>query len=87
MPFQPKSSYTYNDLGLVPRNKSSVARRDGVNPKTDFLGIQLDLPILLAPMETVVGYDMAVRVRELGGLAILPRYYEFNKTLELVMNW
>jgi len=86
MPFQPRPSYTYNDLGLMPKDKSTVASRSGddVDPSMDFLGLGLELPILAAPMETVVGERLAGEMRRLGGVAILPRYKDFQRLYDTI---
>ena len=73
-PFQPKTSYTYDDIGLVPRQRSMVkSRKTNTDPSVDFLGTKLSLPILGAPMTKVVGLIMARELNRLGGLAFLPR--------------
>lgn len=84
--FSPKPSYTYNDIGLVPRNKSKQLSRNDVDPSEWFLNSYLKLPIILAPMETVVGVEMAkaIKVNALGGQCVLPRLTTLNATHELV---
>lgn len=77
----PRPSYTYADIGLVPRECSEIESRKSheLNTREElFDNILLDLPVLLAPMESVVGPRMATIARQQGGLAILPR----NETRE-----
>jgi IMP dehydrogenase/GMP reductase len=71
--FQPSASYTYADIGLKPTALSTTASRKAVDTTLDFLGITLSLPVILAPMESVVGKVMAIKIAQLGGLAVLPR--------------
>lgn len=75
--FQPKPSYTYNDIGLVPREKSEIKSRKveaGEIDATSYIfATRLDLPIIVSPMDTVVGPRMAWKTRQQGGLAVLPR--------------
>lgn len=72
--FSPSPSYTYNDIGLVPRNLSHQTSRSQTDTKMTFLEeLELSLPILLAPMETVVGYEMSLAINLLGGLCVIPR--------------
>lgn len=73
MDFSPPRTYTYADIGLVPRNFSRIRSRDDVDLRSDFLGVLMDLPVLLAPMETVVGSEAAIAAFESGMLAIMPR--------------
>jgi IMP dehydrogenase/GMP reductase len=67
-----KQTYTYSDIGLVPTELSTIRSRDDVDPSTYFLGHDLTLPIIAAPMNTVVGQDMADKLVELGGVPCLP---------------
>lgn len=77
--FQPKQSYTYSDIGIVPLFMSNIkSRKTNCDTSFDFLGINLSLPIILAPMESVVGEEMALAIHKLGGLAILPRTGQDN---------
>jgi IMP dehydrogenase/GMP reductase len=71
MTFQP--SYTFSEIGLIPRNKSTVESRDLVDTSIDFLGIKCSLPVLVAPMATVVGHEMACAIDSLEGVSFLPR--------------
>lgn len=78
-----KSSYTYDDLGIVPDKLSAVSTRDSVDPSTVFLGYGLSLPIVVAPMKMVVNLDSALAIRKLGGIACLPRSDSFSKDMSL----
>lgn len=84
IPFQPKPSYSYGDIGIKPIYLSNVESRKDINPTTTFLDLTLTLPIVAAPMEKVVGYDMALALHELGGLSILPRTSDLHQDLELL---
>jgi GMP reductase len=73
MAFSPQLSLTYNDIGLVPWHKGTVKSRDEVDLSTNFCGIDLKLPVLLAPMETVVNAEVATIAWLQGALAFMPR--------------
>ena len=65
---------TYDDVLLVPQYSDIISRRE-VNLTTDFgKGIELSLPIIASPMDTVSEADMAGNLGELGGLSIIHRY-------------
>lgn len=68
-----RQTYTYSDIGLVPTELSTIKSRDDVNPSTEFLGHELSLPIIVAPMDTVVGDTMMKKLSDLGSLACSPR--------------
>lgn len=87
--FSPHKSYTYQDIGLIPRNKSKIkSRKTDTDPSVDFLGITISLPVVLAPMKKVVGTEMVEAIRSLGGISFLPtltRGYNirFKKDIQL----
>ena len=69
-----KTGITYDDVLLVPQYSDIISRRE-VNLTTDFgKGIELSLPIIASPMDTVSEADMAGNLGELGGLSIIHRY-------------
>lgn len=78
-----QQSYTYQDIGLVPQTISNINSRLDVDTSTTFLGLYLKLPIIAAPMTTVVGFDFAKAIRELGGIACLPRSAHADSDLQL----
>lgn len=73
MTFQPKQSYSFDDLGIVPLTLSEIKSRNDVDTSTKFCGINLELPIASSPMSMATGTEMAIRLRELGCLGFLPR--------------
>ena len=69
-----KTGITYDDVLLVPQYSDIISRRE-VNLTTNFgKGIELSLPIIASPMDTVSEADMAGNLGELGGLSIIHRY-------------
>ncbi len=76
-------SLTYDDISLVPREISRIVTRTEVDTKTEFLGVNLNLPVVSSPMDTVTGIDMANKLDELGCLGIVNR---FDSSLEKVLS-
>ena len=69
-----RTGITYDDVLLVPQYSDIISRRE-VSLTTDFgKGIELSLPIIASPMDTVSEADMAANLNELGGLSIIHRY-------------
>lgn len=68
-----KNSYTYDDIGLVPTFFSSIESRDHVDPSTNFFDREISLPILTAPMSSVVDKNTQDAFGKIKGLCILPR--------------
>ena len=65
---------TYDDVLLVPQYSDIISRKE-VDLTTDFKkGIELSLPIIASPMDTVSEADMAGNLGDLGGLSIIHRY-------------
>jgi IMP dehydrogenase len=74
----------FDDILLVPR-RSGVSSRFSVNT-TMYLGydenmIDLELPVIAAPMDTVCGPEMCIAMHKLGGLGILHRYMSYKDKL------
>lgn len=78
---------TFNDILLVPQYSTlksrSEANTTSVIGKGD-AAIQLQLPIIAAPMDTVCGEDMLVAMALEGGVGILHRYMSIWEQVDLV---
>ncbi len=75
-------SLTYDDISLVPTEVSRIKSRTEANTKNSFLGLDLALPVVSSPMDTVTGIDMAKALKELGCVGILNR---FDTSLDKVL--
>ncbi len=77
---------TFDDVLLVPQY-SDIRSRTEVSLSSELSeGLELRVPIISAPMDTVCGEQMAVRMAEFGGLGIIHRYNTIEKQAELVSN-
>lgn len=76
-------SLTYDDISLVPRTISEIRSRNLIELKDNFLGLDLIVPIISSPMDTVTGLEMCKELDTLGALGILNR---FDSSLEKVIN-
>jgi IMP dehydrogenase len=75
----PQEALTYDDVLLAPQY-SDIRSRAEVDLSVELhKGIALKVPIVSAPMDTVSGEALCLRLGELGGLGILHRY---NSILE-----
>lgn len=65
---------TYDDVVLLPRY-STIKSRTQISLESDIFNYgTLAVPIFAAPMDTITGADMANRMHEYGGQAVLHRY-------------
>ena len=76
-------SLTYDDISLIPTEISGVKSRTEASTNCNFLGLQLALPVISSPMDTVTGIEMAKSLTELGCLGILNR---FDSSLKEILN-
>lgn len=76
-------SLTYDDISLVPSTISELRSRNLIELKDKFLGLDLVVPIISSPMDTVTGLEMCKELDSLGALGILNR---FDSSLEKVIN-
>ena len=67
-------SLTYDDISLVPTEVSRIKSRTEASTKHNFLGLELTVPVVSSPMDTVTGVDMAKALSELGCIGILNRF-------------
>ncbi|MHB8580593.1 MAG: guanosine monophosphate reductase [Ignavibacteriaceae bacterium] len=75
-------SLTYDDISLIPTEISRIRSRTETITTTEFLGVDLALPVVSSPMDTVTGLEMARELTKLGCLGILNR---FDSSLEEIL--
>lgn len=76
-------SLTYDDISLIPTEVSRVKSRTEAATNCKFLGINMSLPVLSSPMDTVTGLEMAQALGELGCIGILNR---FDSSVKEILN-
>ncbi len=67
-------SLTFDDVSLIPTEVSRLKSRKEANTNAEFGGLNLDLPVISSPMDTVSGLEMCNTLDELGALGILNRF-------------
>lgn len=67
-------SLTYDDISLIPTEISNVKTRSEVNIKSKFMGVELLVPIVSSPMDSVTGITMAKELTSLGCLGVVNRF-------------
>ncbi len=65
---------TYDDISLVPTEISEIRSRTSANTRARFLGLELGLPVMSSPMDSVTGIDMALELDDLHCLGIVNRF-------------
>ena len=75
-------SLTYDDISLIPTEISRIRSRTETITATEFLGMNLALPVVSSPMDTVTGLEMAKELTKLACLGILNR---FDSSLEEIL--
>jgi IMP dehydrogenase len=75
-------SLTYDDISLIPTEVSRIKTRTETSTNCSFLGLELGLPVISSPMDTVTGLEMAEALTPLGCLGILNR---FDSSLDSVL--
>ena len=76
----PIKGYTFDDVLLIPKF-SEIKSRGDVDTSVDLgKGCKLKIPIVSANMKNVTGSKMAEALTSFGGLPILHRFYDDNKS-------
>ncbi len=69
-----KEHISFDDILLVPQHSEISSRKDVSLSTILGDGLELDLPIIAAPMDTVCEENMALALSRAGGLGIIHRY-------------
>ena len=79
-----KEALTYDDVLLVPKF-SDIESRNNISLESE-LGKSLTLktPIIASPMDTVSGLEMALKLSQLGGVAVIHRYNTIEEQAAIV---
>lgn len=74
------TSYSYDDIGIIPRRKSDISSRSIVNLETNiFNKTKLKVPIVASPMDTVCDGDMAIYMNSIGAVGIIHRFQTIGR--------
>jgi len=75
---------TYDDIQIIPKY-SEIKSRDNCILKTKFTkNFNINIPYVSSPMDTVTGYDMAVRIMELGGVGCVHRFMSIKEQSNII---
>lgn len=69
-----KQGLSFDDVLLVPRRSHIQSRRDISLRSQIVKGVEVDLPVLAANMDSVTGLEMARAMHENGGIGVLHRF-------------
>ena len=67
------NAQTFDDISIVPQY-SDIQSRSDCKLNTKLGNIELDIPLIASPMDTVCGPKMALALGKLGGLGIIHRF-------------
>ena len=80
-----KTGITYDDVLLVPQYSDIISRTE-VDLATEFgKGVELSLPIISSPMDTVTEHKMAIELALQGGIGIIHCNNSIEEQVEQVM--
>lgn len=76
---------SFDDIQLMPRYNNIVSRKD-VDTSVQFGYLKLDIPVFSSNMDTITGYEMAVKMRYLGGMGFLHRFCSIKDNVQMYVN-
>ncbi len=79
-----QTALTFDDVLLVPKMSSIVSRSEVDLSLNLGPSVQLSLPVISSPMDTVTEAEMAVAISKAGGLGIIHRYNSIDQQAKLV---
>ncbi|GJM60031.1 MULTISPECIES: guanosine monophosphate reductase [Persicobacter] len=80
-----KKAYSFDDVLIVPKYNTIKSRRDVSFRTRVTKNHSIDIPILIANMDTVCEADMCIAVGKLGGLGVLHRFLTIEEQSSEVM--
>ena len=75
---------TFDDILLLPQYSDIKSRSEVTLSSEISEGIELRVPIIASPMDTVCGTSMSKKMSEFGGLGIIHRYNSIDKQATMV---
>jgi IMP dehydrogenase len=84
-----RPSYCFDDVLMHPRPSDVKSRRDislETNLGSEDRKLNLKIPLISSPMDTVSGENMAIKMALEGGLGIIHRFMPFDEQLQAVKN-
>ena len=72
---------TFDDV-LISPNYSGLASRKLSDIRFNYKDLYLDTPIISAPMDTISGVEMCIKMAQLGGLGILHRFWSIEDNVK-----
>lgn len=79
-----EQALTYDDVLLEPQHSTIKSRRI-VDTSTELVpGIELDVPLVSAPMDSVTGAELAQSLADAGGIGILHRAADTDETIRSI---
>jgi len=78
----PMRSLGFDDITLVPTVVSTIDSRSDITTKVQCKGIDLNVPIVAAPMKDVCDGEVAHKLNLLGGLGIIHRFMSIDEQIK-----
>jgi IMP dehydrogenase len=80
-------AYSFDDVLIVPQY-SDIESRSFCDTSLQLPSMHpLQIPVFAANMDTICGIEMAIKMRELGGVGIIHRYMKVSATHNLIHDW
>ena len=79
-----KKYLTYDDVNIVPKYSELESRSDVDLTSRLTKNIELQIPIVSSPMDTVTEFEMAWAISHLGGIGFIHRFMDIERQSELV---
>ncbi|EKE12683.1 MAG: hypothetical protein ACD_13C00145G0032 [uncultured bacterium] len=76
---------SYDDVLLVPQHSEIKSRQDVSLVTTITSRLKLNIPLISANMSDVTGVEMAIKLGQLGGLGVLPRFMTAGEEANMIL--
>lgn len=79
-----RTALTYDDVVLVPKYSEVLSRKEP-STKTRIGGMELDIPVVASPMNTVTEHQTMIAMSMAGGSSVLHRYMTTERQIEEII--
>lgn len=76
-----KNALDYNDIFLLPQYSECETRRN-IDTNVRLGNLELKVPVICAPMDTISEYEMCVALQKAGGIGALHRFMTIPENIE-----
>lgn len=82
-PEELKSTFGFDDIGLLPTDRSSITSRKAISTQTHFSkNCVLKYPLIASPMDTIYSRDLCIALNLIGAAGVIHRFMSIDEQVK-----